>query len=221
MAVYSSSSGNYKETLHIVEKMNKMLDTYDSKISPNLRDELFICMTEQKMTAYSFGREFEKGIEWYDKMKIGLNNKNKTQYATALSRSHLLVSFCLLHTKRYEQALTHLRILLDESDDKQRSDYLLFAHMLQIIAHFEMKNYQLIPYLLRSTQRFAATRGFKQKSIALFLQMFNKLIKHKSKDEITKIVSTFVPKFKTLYEDNTEQVIQSSIDLEYWIQGKL
>ena len=170
---------------------------------------------------YGFNRDFKKGIDLYEKTKDEIDKHKKSIRQTFFSMYHELIGLCFVHTKQYEKALSHLRILMDDTEDKQRSDTFLYAHLLHIITHFELKNYQLLPYLTKSVQRFAKSRGFTQETVSLFLKMFNELAKKNSKKEIVQIVTSYRPKFKTLSKSNADDVIQGTIDLDYWMEGKI
>lgn len=211
----------YDEAIKVIEKLERMKEMPGIHIPKSLHTEILSFALERRLMIYGFNRDFKKGIDLYEKTKDEIDKHKKSIRQTFFSMYHELIGLCFVHTKQYEKALSHLRILMDDTEDKQRSDTFLYAHLLHIITHFELKNYQLLPYLTKSVQRFAKSRGFTQETVSLFLKMFNELAKKNSKKEIVQIVTSYRPKFKTLSKSNADDVIQGTIDLDYWMEGKI
>ncbi len=213
--------GKYDEALTVIEKMEKMHEIRGLKIPKSLQTEILTFSVERRLMIYGFNREFKKGIEWFHKTKAEVDRNRKALRPTFLSMYNQLAALCFLHNGDYDNALKHLRIVLDEVDDKQRSDTFLYAHMLHIMTHFELKNYQLLPYLIKSVQRFGKSRNFIQQTVSLFLKMFSELYKKNDKKSVQAILALYYPKFEKLNKVNSESVIMGTIDLSYWMEQKM
>ena len=211
----------YDEALRVIEKMERMQDIKGLKIPKSLQTEILTYSVERRLMIYAYNREFKKGIDCYEKTKNEVEKNRKVLRATFLSMYNELVALCFLHAGQFDQALRHLRFVLDEVDDKQRSDTFLYAHLLHIMTQYELKSFQLLPYLIKSVQRFAKSRNFTQESVALFLKMFGDLQKKNQPQQVREIVAAYLPKFQALNKLNSDSVITGSIDLEYWMEGKL
>jgi tetratricopeptide (TPR) repeat protein len=211
----------FDEALKVIEKMEHMHEIKGLKIPKSLQTEILTFSVERRLMIYGFDRQFKKGIEWYEKTKGDVERNKKALRPTFLSMYHQLAALCYVHNGDYDKALKHLRTVLDEVDDRQRSDTFLYSHMLHIITHFELKNYQLLPYLIKSVQRFAKSRNFIQQTVVQFLKMFGELSKHNSKKQMQEILRAYYPKFAELNKENSESVIIGTIDLQYWIEQKL
>lgn len=211
----------YEEAIKGIEKLERIHEINGIYIPKSLQTEILSFAIERRLMIYGFNREFKKGIELYEKTKEEIEKQKKSLRQTFFTMYHELISLCFVHTKQHEKALQHLRILLDDTGDKQRSDTFLYAHLLHVITHYELKNYQLMPYLTKSVKRFARSRGFTQETIPLFLRMFNELAKRNSKKEVIQIVGLYKSKFKELNKSNADQVIQGTIDLDFWMNEKL
>lgn len=216
-----SNIEKYEEALQTIEKMEQMHTIKGIKIPKSLQTEILTYSVERRLMIYSFSRDFKKGIEWYEKTKNDIDKNRKVLRPTFLSMYHQLIALCYVHLHQYEDALKHLRIVLDEVDDKQRQDSFLYSHLLHIITHFELKNYELLPYLIKSVKRFAQSRGFKQESVSLFLKMFGELARKNSRQDIQKILQQYKPQFIELNKLNSDTVIMGTIDLESWINYHL
>ncbi len=211
----------YDEGLQVIEKMERIPEIKGIKVSKSLRTEILFFSVERRLMIYGFNRNFKKGIDFYEKNKAEIEKNRKAIRPAFFSLSHLLVAMCHLHLNQPENALKHLRILFDEADDSQRLDTFMHGHMLHIMTHFELKNYELLPYLCSQAKRFAKSRNFQQKTVSIFLKMFTELSKNNSKADIKRIVSNYKPQFEELNKLNADSVLQGTIDLDYWMLKKL
>lgn len=216
-----SNAGKYAEALKVIEKMEQMHKIKGVRVLKGLQTEILTYSIERRLMIYGFNREFNKGIEWYEKTKQEVEKNAKALRPTFLCMYNQLAALCYMHVQRYDEALKCLRFLLDEVDNKQRSDTFLYAYLQHVIIHFELKNYQLLPYLVKSVKRFAKTKGFTQESVALFLKMFIDLAKTPAKKEVQQIIKNYQPKFQALNQMNSDSVIMGTIDLDYWMEQKL
>ncbi len=227
MAVLSSLANRcsnlnyYKEALTTIEKMERMHEIKGLKISKSLQTEILTFSVERRLMIYGFSRDFKRAIAWYEETKAEIEKNKKALRPTFQSMYHQLIALSYVHDGQFDEALKHLRIVLDEVDDKQRSDTFLYAHMLHIMTHYELKNHQLLPYLLKAMQRFAKSRNFKQESVAFFIKLFSELNKHRGKDEEKQIIKKHLPMVKKLNRMDSDGVILGTIDLRFWMEGKL
>jgi tetratricopeptide (TPR) repeat protein len=216
-----SNYGKYDEALQAIEKMEQMHTIKGIKIPKGLQTEILTYSIERRLMIYAFNRQFEKGIEWYNKTKVEVEKNKKVLKPNFIGMYHQLVALCYVHTHNYEEAVSHLQVVLNDISNRQRQDTFLYSHMLNIIAHFELKNYQLLPYLIKSAKRFADSRGFKQEVVALFFKMFTELTRKNSKQDKTRIFTEYGPKVIALNEINQESVLIGTLDLYKWMSERL
>jgi hypothetical protein len=216
-----SNINYWDEAIQVIEKMERMGEIKGIKLTRSLQTEILTFSVERRLMIYGFSRQFEKAIAWYEKTKTEIDKNIKALRPTSHSMYHQLVALCFVHTKRYEEALRHLRVVLDETNDSQRTDTFLYAHMLHVITHFELKNYQLLPYLIKALQRFAKSRNFTQESVQAFIKLFTELARHNDPKEVKQIVKKYLPVVKKLNREDADGVIIGTIDLRYWMEAKL
>ena len=221
LSAISGDARQPDEAIKALDKLERLPDMKGIHMTDTVRDHIVATVIENKMSIYTNGlAEYTKGIEWYEKTKAQMDKGGIVLNSNAMRWRHYLLAVCLFFTKRYAEALEQLRIYLHDHDD-QRSDYLLCVHMLHIMVHVELGHYPLLPHLIRSVRRFADTRGFKEKSISLFLQIATKLAKKGTRKEVSDIAKSYLPKLKALSDLPQEYSVQNSIGMNRWLQAKV
>jgi len=207
--------------LKTIEKLEKLNDIKGIKLSKSLQTETLSFVIEKKMMCYTFSRNFKAGVAFYEATQH-LIEQNKTYFRdTFFSMHHLLVAICYFYSKDYDQTLKHIRINLDETEDKQRHDNFLYTHMLHIMLQYELKSYELIPYLCKQLQRFAKAKTFQQEIIPLFIKMILELVKFDSDKHVRKVAEKYSSKFELLNKISAESVVIGTLELHYWLASKL
>lgn len=210
----------FDEALIAIDKLEKLSGLKGIKLSKSLHTETQSFVIEKKMMCYTFSRNFKAGVAYYEATRP-IIEQNKAYFRdTFFSMNHLLVAICYFYIKDYDHTLRHIRINLDETEDKQRHDNFLYTHMLHIMLQYELKSYELIPYLCKQLQRFAKSKTFKQESIQLFIKMFIELAKHNTPQHVRKIVQKYSPQFKALNDISSESVVLGTLELHHWLETK-
>lgn len=73
----------------------------------------------------------------------------------------------------YNHALKSIRMILNDSHLDKKEDIVSFSHILEILIQLELKNFDVVPHLVKSTQRFLQLRnrlGTTEKELLLGLQ---------------------------------------------------
>jgi tetratricopeptide (TPR) repeat protein len=210
----------FDEALLTIDKLDRLNDQKGLKLSKSLHTETLSFVIEKRMMCYTFSRNFEAGVRYYEKIEDTITKNKDFLRETFFSMNHLLVAICYFYTNNYNKALEYIRLNLDETEDNQRHDNFLYTHMLHIMLHFELNNVELIPYLCKQLQRFAKSKNFKQASIQLFVKMFLELTKANSNHQIAKVTKKYIPKFIDLNDTNAESVLIGTLELNYWLEMK-
>ena len=76
-----------------------------------------------------------------------------------------------------KEAISYLHRILNDFDEKNTLVTYEYAFLLNILVHFELKNEELLPYLLRNTHRYFKKRHRLGELQTLLLRMFSRLLK--------------------------------------------
>ncbi len=166
--------------------------------------------------------DYNKGINLKSEIKSILK-----EYNSLIPRSvHMTFEykFAYLHfgESEFTEALKHINVVLNEYNENDRKDVYSFSRILSLIIHYELGNYSLISYYIRSVFNFLKKREQLYTFENIMLQTIKILPRAKNKDEKKAI---FIEKRIELIEYFKSQPNQEHIleffDFITWIDSKI
>ena len=146
--------------------------------------------------------------------------KNKMLIDTELSILFQVVK-CRMLEKNFDLALKAANSLLSHPLLEKRADYESYLRVMNLIIHFELKNYSLLKYLIISTYRFLYKTEKLYAIETIILKFIRKLPEIKNEDDL---MFTFV-KFKKMLEklknDKYEKNVFDYFDFLNWVDKKI
>lgn len=120
----------------------------------------------------------------------------------------------------YKNTVKYLNKVINYKDTELRSDIQCFARILNLIAHFEMKNFELIEYLVKSTYRFLSKMKDlhrTQREVLLFLRRLPSI----SEDKLNDAFNGLLEELKRLRQDPYEKRPFLYLDIISWLESKI
>lgn len=152
-----------------------------------------------------------KGIEAYDGK---INNEEVMLFYYNISRAYFGVG-------DYKNALKYINLVLNNSETGLREDVYTFARLVNLIIHFELGNFDLLDYTLKSTKRFVTKSLKNYKFETIFLKDFKKLLKNKDADTMQKFYKEFKAELEEVLQDPYEQVANEYFHFLPWLDAKI
>ncbi len=132
--------------------------------------------------------------------------------------------------EEYQHAVKWLNKILNDKRTEIRQDIRNFGMFVNIILHYEMKDYDLLEYLIRSAQRLLEKEKAAHKFELLVLSYIKRLIKGISADEQRKIYIQLRNKLLFANLENyliafsrgsSEKIILNTFDILAWLESKI
>ncbi len=152
--------------------------------------------------------------------KALIKYENKMLIDTELSIRFYIVK-CRLEEKNYSKALKAANDLMKHPLLHKRADYECYIKILYLIIHFELKNFDLLKYLIISTYKYLYKREKLFKVELLILEFIRKLPTVKSDDDLSFMFNTLSKNLAKLKKDNYEKNAFEYFDLLSWVNGKI
>lgn len=119
----------------------------------------------------------------------------------------------------FEAALRINNLMIKESSVNFRSDIHFIAKILQLLIHYEMKNYSLLEYLTLSVHKFLKSHNALFKTEALLIDFFKEAIKH-PEDEHGKLFDELAFRLEKTRKDFRYHNLISIFDFKAWAISK-
>ena len=121
----------------------------------------------------------------------------------------------------YEASETWVAKTLEHEKDNLREDVLCMTHLLHLVNHAEMGNFQYLDSKLRSTYNFIKRMKKIHKFEKIALQFIKKLIHARNRSEYINLIKVYKEKFEAIEQLPFEQMIIKNFDIISWMDSKL
>jgi hypothetical protein len=119
----------------------------------------------------------------------------------------------------YETCIDYLQKIINDNVEL-RNDLQCYARLLHLMAHYELKNYELMEYLTKSVYRFMSKMEnltVVEEEMFKFLRNSFHVSRHKLKEELEK----FLDKTKALEKNRFETRSFAYLDVISWVESKV
>lgn len=211
----------YDEVSRFVEKLKSLPEKLALSRNEDMDIKLFSSTSSIELTLCIQTGEFRKGVELVPIIENGLNlygdKINNVRKAYLFFNSAIL----FFGEKNYSEALRWINLLLNNINIDKTEDIHCFAQMLNLVVHLELGNQQLVPYALKSTQRYLTLRNRVYKFENSFLQFINKILRARDRKEEKAVYTTLLDELKQIENDNFEKTAFEYFDFVSWAESKV
>lgn len=167
-------------------------------------------------------KEFERAFSLIKPIE-----KNHHQFKAIYPLEHLIIDyyqFFYIHFIRaeYSRSLFWLNKILNLKEEKRiRQDIRSFSEIVKLVVHYELENYELLPYITKSTYRYFAKIKKTYRFETAFLSAVKKLCKMSDKNELLIILLQLKQELLQISEDPLEKNVLKQFDFISWIDSKI
>jgi dGTP triphosphohydrolase len=151
------------------------------------------------------------GLEEYD---IKINNEEVMLFYYNISRVYFGAG-------DYKAALKYINLVLNNSETGLREDVYTFARLVNLVIHYELGNYDLLDYTIKSAKRFVAKSQKNYKFENVFLKDFKKLLKNKDTETMQELFKDFKNELTEVLKDPYEQAANEYFDFISWLDARI
>lgn len=166
--------------------------------------------------------EFKKGIQLIGEVEQGLlKYKGKINKFDELG---FYFQFVLLYfgSEEYSQALKWLNKFLNDPQTTIREDIYCYSKILNLIIHFELNNFDLMEYIIKSTYRYLYKKNKLYKFENVILNFLRKKTNNISnKKELVIALKDLRNELVEIYKDPFESKAFGFLHFLYWLDSKI
>ncbi|RYE58722.1 MAG: hypothetical protein EOP48_02935 [Sphingobacteriales bacterium] len=185
----------------------------------NFRIQTFIYITTAEINQHFMLGTFKEGLSLVPSI-----NEKLEEYALFLDRHRILVLNYKIATLYFGSGdfatcIDYLQKIINDNVEL-RNDLQCYARLLHLMAHYELKNYELMEYLTKSVYRFMSKMEnltVVEEEMFKFLRNSFHVSRHKLKPELEK----FLAKTKALEKNRFETRSFAYLDVISWVESKV
>ncbi|HMH34377.1 MAG TPA: hypothetical protein VK543_15170 [Puia sp.] len=210
---------NYSKFIQTLDQFEKFSRSEAVRNNDNSRIQTFVYLHISKINKHFIEGTFTEGLPLVAHIEEKLQ-----EYVLYLDRHRVLVfyyKFASLYfgSGDYDNTIKYLSKIINWKVDL-RTDLQCYSRLLHLIAHYELGNYQLMEYLIKSVYRFMAKMGnlsLVEEEIFNFLRKTFKLSARQLEPEFEKLLA----RLKTYEKSRFETRVFAYLDIISWLESKI
>lgn len=220
-AIYISDKlGEYKKSLEFLSKLKEISQLTD--LNEDLEIKLFSSISSIELSLNIRKGDFEGALKLIESVGEGLDRFDDKLTVSRKAFLAFKLAVVQMGLGDYNQALKWINRILNDSKLDKTEDIYGFTLLLDLLVHLELNHEDLLPYSLKSVQRFFKTRNRMYSFETVLLKFISKLIRCKDRFEAEEV-------WQELYEtlgQVTDESAFDSVALDYfdfkaWAESKL
>jgi hypothetical protein len=215
LLLFSQITGRKKDVLESISKLNVLRRKLKNRVPLSIQLQITFHAANTEMLVYRSSGDIRRGRNLVKKMEIEIP-KNESEIPPQLKVSLIsnIASFLVLD-RDYLTALKYNNKLIDTSGLDFKRDVYLFAKLLNLVIHYELKNFDLLEYMVENTYKFFRDKHVMNKAESLLLTHFKRLLKegisgHKD------LFDELYHNIKRLPPDNNSQNLLAMFSFDAW-----
>ena len=213
----------YAEFVSTFEKLKNLENLFKDELYENLKITIRKYIYTHYINQLFMLGKFTQGI---DELKMTENDNELLQLLTILDKHSQLIFYykiaCLyVGASDHSNALKWTNVIINIPDDNLREDIHCFTRMLNLICHYELGNFDVINYYVRSTYRYLLKKDdlhLFQKSILNFLRTLTKI---PNKEELKLKFASLKEQLLPLENSRYEKRAFVYFDIISWLDSKI
>ncbi|MFQ3575023.1 MAG: hypothetical protein SNJ77_01170 [Cytophagales bacterium] len=212
----------YDEFLVTKKKLEGLSSSKSVEYSENLRVMLLKYHFIHEINYYFMTGHFQQGVQQLiDNKEAEIEELIKSIDKHSLIIFYYKIASLYVGAGQFNKAIKWLNKIINTPNDDLREDIHCFARMLNLICHFELGNYDVISYYIRSTYRFLLKKDdlhMFQKYILGFLRTLKRI---PSTDELHFKFNLLKEQLTPLVNSRYEKRAFVYFDILSWLNSKL
>ncbi|MCB0727925.1 MAG: hypothetical protein KDD00_10700 [Ignavibacteriae bacterium] len=189
--------------------------------SPVMQARIFVTSYDTELNLYLKTGEFEKGVKLIKDIEEGLERlKDKINKESEALFSYN-IAYLYFGLGEYNASLEWINKIINDKELTIREDIQCFARILNLLIHFELGNYDLIEYIMKSTRRYLSNKNKLNKFELITLSYIKKLITAGVDDDKMFILHEWKKELNKISDDILEIKAFEYFDFISWLESKL
>lgn len=122
--------------------------------------------------------------------------------------------------RNYKECLKWVSVLITPASAKLNREIYCHGIILNIMLHYELENYELLPYLIKSADRYFTSHKLKKPFETIMLRLFSGLTKAGGKESVL-FRQAQAELEQAFHDDFYREVIVGYFDYPSWIESKI
>ncbi|MFT6718928.1 MAG: tetratricopeptide (TPR) repeat protein [Sphingobacteriales bacterium] len=212
-----------KKNFKKANELTAELETIQSKPGFNTLDIQFMVFSAQyiaKLVLLIRTGEFEEGVKLIPQIAEEIESDRKVNKEQKLI-FYYIISYIYFGAERYKEALQWINKVLNDNENTLRQDIYSYARIFNLVIHYELGNYDLLEYIIKSTSRYLNKKDREYKIETLLIEYIKRFSKLSEGDQKQTLYIELREELDEHFKESSERVILEYFDFKAWILAKI
>jgi tetratricopeptide (TPR) repeat protein len=187
----------------------------------NIDTQIFVASYLSELRLLDRTGEHDKALALLDEVLAGME-----EIGSGLQKEHELEFFFALACAYFgsgqmNKALFWLNRVLNDNEPTLRQDIFTYARLFNLVVHYELGNFDLLEYIVRSTQRFLNKRHRAYQVETTLVDHIKKLARATDPAVKLELFKALRDTLKELFKDPNESLVVKYFDVLSWVEGHI
>lgn len=201
-------------------KVMRKLDKDDAFSSTDIQVLIFRSTYQGELKLYQSCGEFDKALPLIEKVFKGFeefDNKVSKEQQIVFNYS---IAYTYFGAEMFSKALFWNNKVLNDNEPNLRQDIYSYARLFNLVIHYELGNFDLMEYILKSTMRYLNKRQRDYEIEVLILGYMKKIVRAQFHKDAQPIFEEFEADLKLKINPSTDRALLDHFNYFAWIKSK-
>lgn len=205
----------------LLKKLKTFPQTYQIELSEDLQIKLFSSTSSIELSMLVSRGDFDAASDLIPVIEEGL----RLYEGKIAPQRHAFLAFkfagVCLGTRNFSEALRWINTILNNTELDANEDIVAFTHILDLMVHLELRHDQLLPYAIKSTQRYLKSRNRLYSFEKVMLRFISRLTKASDIFEDEQLWDELYQELLMIKSDAEQSIALEYFDFESWAKAKV
>jgi len=217
--------GDYDKLFELIQKMRSLKDQPGFKRA-GIQVRIYISTTYFELMAHERRGDYGSALDMIQDIKQNLEAfGDKLNKEDQVLFDHLMANV-YFGAGQYREALRQLNPLMNDKEVNLRQDIYSFSKLMMLLIHYELGNFDLLDYMVKSTERYFLKRrkadGEGSDFELSFIKAFKAVVRSaRNARRKTESLTHLLDELKNTVADENESVALEYFDYITWVEAKL
>lgn len=218
---YYIEKGDFEQFSECLNHMKNLRKRPDFK-SIDLQIRLFTFSTVNELIASHVVGDHVRAEKVVEEILKGIN-----KYRFKISKEDVILFYYNIarhyfNIGEHKKALEFINKVLNDNEANLRQDVFVFARLFNLVIHYELNNYDLLDYIIKSTARYIKKKNRDYDYEVAVLRYMKKLLKVSQQNlDKTSVLTEFRDAIQEINKNPLQRVTLDYFDILKWINKKL
>jgi tetratricopeptide (TPR) repeat protein len=186
----------------------------------NIESQVFVASYLSELRLLDRSGEYAHSITLVDTIIEGMEAMGDRLHKEHELEFYFALACAYFGAGEMNKALFWLNKVLNDNEPTLRQDIFTYARLFNLVVHYELGNYDLLEYIVRSTQRFLSKRHRAHQVEVLLIDHIKRLARIGDPQAKRELFRTMEQQMMEIFKDPNESLVLKYFDVRSWVSAR-